>query len=74
MTQVEAYPYYGSQEEKDLFLQRWVNLYNLGGGGIGGGGTGDVRVDEPTGRVLDRNDNLLGYIHRFLHVRFLQER
>lgn len=71
-TQIEAYPQYGSQEEKDLWLQRFASQHNiLSSGGISGGGsgTGEVDVNEDNGRITDSNNNLLGYIHRYLHFR-----
>ena len=74
MSQQEAYPYYGTQEEKDLWQQRFVDNYNtfqrMGVGSGGGVGDGNVEVDETTGRVTGPGSIFLGYAYRYLHIRF----
>ena len=75
---VEDFPHYGTQEEKDLFIQRFVNNYNESQrtGGPGGGGTltSGLMVNN-NNEVVDTNNptERLGYRHRRLHIRITSD-
>lgn len=78
MAQIEAYPVYASEEEKDLWLQRVATSINelssTGITGTGGTGDGNVELDEDSGRITSRPPGatdpiFLGYAYRYLHVR-----
>lgn len=70
MAYIEAYPQYGTQEEKDLWLQRFADRYNqLNTVGSGGGGTGDVEVNDNSQVISTTTDRVLGWSQRYLHIR-----
>ena len=75
--QIEAYPSYGSDDDKALWLQRVATSINeLATTGITGGGTGDgnVEVDADTGRITADDGNIfLGYAYRYLHLRLTSD-
>lgn len=71
---IENYPSYGTPEEIALWHQRHASAtQQLSNGGIGGGGSGEVEVDQDNGRITDSEDNLLGYLHRYLHLRITSD-
>ena len=73
MTQfIEAYPFYGTQEEKDLWQQRFADQHNqlvTAGTGSGGSTTTDGLTVNDNGEVVDADENRLGYASRYLYVR-----